>query len=190
MKSQSVLKAALLASLLAASGLQAAEVAGVHLQDKLRLAGQELVLNGAGIRSKFFVKVYVAGLYAPQRSTSVGTLLEATSPRRMSLHLLREVGADSFYGALEEGLANNLSAAELAAIKPQVDQFATLMKGVGKVREGDVVALDFTADGVAVALNGSQLGLVAGGPFAKALLKVWLGEKPADEALKKALLGG
>lgn len=189
MKSRSVIRVALLAMLLAAPGLHAAEVAGVKLEDRLRVAGQELVLNGAGVRSKLFIKVYVAGLYAAQRSPSAAILLDAGGLRRMNLHLLREVSADTFYGALEEGLNNNLSPAEMAAVRPQVDQFATLMKGVGKVKEGDVVTLDFAADGVAVALNGGALGKVSGGAFAKALLKVWLGDKPADEGLKKALLG-
>ena len=58
-----------------------------------------------------------------------------------------------------------------------------------KVREGDTIAIDFSADGVAVELNGEARGKVAGAGFARALLKVWLGEKPVDASLKKALLG-
>ena len=64
------------------------------------------------------------------------------------------------------------------------------MKAIGKAREGDTIAIDFLADGVTVGVNGETRGKVAGPGFAKALLKVWLGEKPADASLKKALLGG
>ena len=74
-------------------------------------------------------------------------------------------------------------------MKAASEQFAALMKCIGKVKEGDTVALDFSVDGVAVSLNGESRGKVAGAAFARALLKVWLGDKPADAALKKALLG-
>ena len=179
----------LAAGLFAATGAHAAEVAGVKLDDSQRVAGSELVLNGAGLRSKLFIKLYVAALYLPQKATAAAAALDAPGPRRMQLRLLREIGADTLHGALEEGLANNNTALELEAIKAQSEQFGSLMKGLGKVREGDSVTLDFTADGVAVSLNGEVRGKVAGAAFGKALLKVWLGEKPADAALKKALLG-
>jgi len=107
----------------------------------------------------------------------------------MSLRLLRDIGADTLHGALDDGLANNHTPDELNALKPAADQFAALMKGFGKLKEGDTVAIDFSADGVSVSLNGESRGKVAGPAFARALLKVWLGEKPADASLKKALLG-
>ncbi len=179
----------LAAGLFAATGAHAAEGAGVKLDDSQRVAGSELVLNGAGLRSKLFIKLYVAALYLPQKATAAAAALDAPGPRRMQLRLLREIGADTLHAALEEGLANNNTALELEAIKAQSEQFGSLMKGLGKVREGDSVTLDFTADGVAVSLNGEVRGKVAGAAFGKALLKVWLGEKPADAALKKALLG-
>lgn len=179
----------LAAGLFAATGAYAAEVAGVKLDDSLRVGSGELVLNGAGLRSKLFIKLYVAALYVPQKATGAAAVLDASGPRRMQLRLLREIGADTLHGALEEGLANNNTALELEAIKAQSEQFGSLMKSLGKVREGDSVTLDFTADGVAVSLNGEVRGKVASAAFGKALLKVWLGEKPADAALKKALLG-
>lgn len=187
--SHSVRRAALIATLLAVPGLHAAEVAGVRIEEKLKVGGSELVLNGAGLRSKVFIKLYVGALYVSQKSAAPGSLIDATSPRRMSLRLLRDIGADTLYGALDDGLSNNNTPAELAEIKLPSEQFGALMKGIGKVREGDTVAIDFTAEGVAVSLNGEVRGKVAGPAFARALLKVWLGDKPADGSLKKALLG-
>ncbi|MBS0370169.1 MAG: chalcone isomerase family protein [Proteobacteria bacterium] len=181
--------AALLATLLAAPGLHAAEVAGVKIEERARVGNSELVLNGAGLRSKLFIKLYVGALYVPQKSGTAAALIDATTPRRMSLRLLRDISADTLHSALEEGLAHNNTPAELEAVKPQSEQFGSLMRGLGKVREGDSVALDFSGDGVALSVNGEPRGKVAGGAFAKALLKVWLGDKPADAGLKKALLG-
>lgn len=187
--SKTVRRAALLASLLAVPGLHAAEVAGVRFDDSIRVGGSELVLNGAGLRSKLFIKLYVGALYAAQKSAQPAALIDSPAPRRMSLRLLRDIGADTLHGALEDGLANNNSPEELAAVRAATEQFAALMKGFGKLREGDGIALDFSADGVTVGVNGEARGKVAGGGFARALLKVWLGERPADPALKRALLG-
>ena len=187
--SHRIRQAALIAALAAAPGIHAAEVAGVNVEEKIRVGSSELVLNGAGLRSKLFIKLYLGALYTTQKSSTPAVLIDGTGPRRMNLRLLRDIGADTLHGALEEGLQNNNSPAELEAVKAASEQFAALMKGIGKVKEGDTVALDFSVDGVAVSLNGESRGKVAGAAFARALLKVWMGEKPADVALKKALLG-
>jgi hypothetical protein len=188
--STSVRQAALIAALLAAPGLHAAEVAGVKVDDSLRIGGSELLLNGAGLRSKLFIKVYVGALYVGQKSTSPAAIFDSPQPRRMVMRLLRDVDAETLASAMDEGLKNNHSPAELADMKMQAEQLAGIMKAIGKAREGDTIAIDFSADGVAVSLNGETRGKVAGPGFAKALLKVWLGDKPADASLKKALLGG
>ena len=190
MTSHSVRMAALLAALLVVPGLQAAEVAGVKVEDRITVGGGELLLNGAGLRTKVFIKVYVGALYATQKSTTAAGVLDATTPRRMTMRLLRDVDADSLYGALRDGLNANHGEAELAALKGSIDQFAGIMKKIGNARSGDTVAIDFAADGVGVSFNGEPRGRVAGAPFARALLKVWLGENPVDASLKKALLGG
>ncbi len=185
------LRAAVLATaLFATTGAQAAEVAGVRVDDRITVGGNELVLNGAGLRSKLFIKVYVGALYAPQKASAPAAFIDATAPRRMTLRLLRDVDADTLYGALHEGLKGNHGEAELAAMKPQIDQFAAIMKKGGDPKAGDTIAIDFSGDTVAVAFNGEARGTVAGGGFARALLKVWLGEHPVDAGLKKALLGG
>lgn len=191
--SHTVRRAALLAALLAVPGLQAAEVAGVRVPDVLRVGDRELLLNGAGLRSKLFIKVYVGALYVERKAASPEALLDGTGPRRMSLRLLRDLDAGSLQSALDDGLRDNHTPAQLAAIKPQADALAAIMKGIGQAREGDIIALDFPGDGVVVSVNGQARGEVRdaknGAAFARALLKVWLGDKPADASLKKALLG-
>ena len=73
-------------------GALAAEVAGVKLDDKMTVGGQELVLNGAGIRTKLMFKVYVGSLYVPAKATSAGAVY-AKAPRRVQLNMLRDVTA-------------------------------------------------------------------------------------------------
>jgi long-chain acyl-CoA synthetase len=187
--STSVRRAALIAALMAVPGLHAAEVAGVKVDDKIRIGNSELVLNGAGLRSKLFIKVYVGALYVGQKATTSAAIYDSPQPRRMVMRMLRDVDADTLYSALEDGLKSNHSPAELAELQTQADQLGTIMKGIGKAREGDTIGMDFLADSVALSLNGEARGKVAGVGFGKALLKVWLGDKPVDASLKKALLG-
>jgi long-chain acyl-CoA synthetase len=180
----------LTAALLTAPLAHSAEVAGVKLEDRAKVGGTELLLNGAGLRTRLFFKVYVAALYAPKKSPSTAAILESREPRRFNLHLLRELDADSLVGALKDGLRHNHSDSELAALKTDIDQFESLMRAIGTGKPGDVITLDFTGEGTAVGFNGQAKGSVAGDAFGRALLKVWLGEKPVDTALKQALLGG
>ena len=167
----------------------AAEVAGVKLDDKASVGGKELVLNGAGVRTRAVFKVYVGSLYLPAKATTAQAAL-AAAPRRVQLNLLRNLSADQLVDALIDGLKENASEAELAAIKPQTDQLVTIMKSFGDVKEGNVVTLDFVDGATRVALNGQAKGQVPGEPFNQALTRVWIGDKPVQGDLKKAMLGG
>jgi long-chain acyl-CoA synthetase len=179
--------AGMVVALFAAVAL-AAEVGGVKLDDKVSMGAQELVLNGAGVRTRVVFKVYVASLYLPQKATELATVL-SKSPRRIQLNLLRTLAADQLVEALNEGLAENNTAAELAAVKSQVDQLATIMKSFKEVKEKDVITLDFVDGATRIGLNGEAKGSIGGDAFNQALIKVWLGDKPVQADLKKSLLG-
>lgn len=176
------------ATLFAATAL-AVEVGGVKLDDKASVGGQELVLNGAGIRTRAFFKVYVGSLYVPAKAGDVAAVL-AKGPRRVQLNLLRNLSPEQLSDALVDGLKDNNSEAELAAVKAQTDQLVSIMKGFGEVKEGNVVTLDFVDDATKIGLNGAAKGSIPGEPFNRALMKVWLGDKPVQADLKKAMLGG
>jgi hypothetical protein len=178
-----------LAALAVAPAAFAADVGGVKLEDRATLGGQEVVLNGAGIRTRAIFKVYVGSLYVPEKSTTMQGVL-ARAPRRVQLNLLRNLSADQLVDALVDGLKENNSAAELDAVKPQVDELVRIMKSFGEVKEGSVVTLDFVDGATRIAQDGTGRGSVAGEPFNRALLRIWLGEHPVQGDLKKAMLGG
>ena len=179
----------LVVGFLLSTPLLGADIGGIHVDDKAMLVGRELVLNGGGVRKRVVFSVYVATLYLPQKASDLAGVL-AQGPRRIRLDLLRTLSADALIDALNEGLEANNSATELAAVKTAVDQMASIMKSFGQVKEKDVVTLDYH-DGVTdVALNGEVKGAVPGEAFNQALTRVWLGDKPVQSDLKKALLGG
>ena len=172
-------------------GALAAEVGGVKIADTASVGGNELVLNGAGIRSRAIFKVYVGSLYLPKKSADAGAAIGGEGAKRVQINMLRNVSADDFAGALNDGLKANNSEAELAAVKAQVDELLSIMRSLGEAKEGSVITLDYVpGQGTIVSQDGKARGTVAGDAFNRALLKIWLGDKPIQADLKKAMLGG
>jgi long-chain acyl-CoA synthetase len=183
--------AASLAAVLIANTSSAAEVSGVKLPDSATVGGVPLVLNGAGLRTKLMLKIYVVGLYVPARTTSAQAVLDAKQPRRAHLVMKRDLGAATVWDAFDEGIQANSTPAELSAIATELAQIEKLFNDLGEVKEGDVIDIDFTADGnTSVSYQGQAKGTIAGVKLQQALLKIWLGPKPVQEGLKEALLGG
>jgi len=169
----------------------AAEIGGVNVADRAAVGGTDVVLNGGGIRTRFMFKVYVGSLYLSQKTTDAAVAIGGTGAKRVQINMLRTVAADDFAEALDNGLKANNTAEELAAGKAQTDQLLAIMKGLGEAKEGDVIALDYVpGQGTVVMHGGKARGTVPGEAFNRALLKIWLGEKPIQADLKKAMLGG
>jgi len=169
----------------------ALEVAGVQLPDTTQVGTQTLVLNGAGIRKKWFFKVYVGALYLPQKQSSAETVIADDKENRIALHMLRGLGSKRLYGAFSEAIEANHTPAELQAMDGQLKQMAAIFDAVKEVEEGDVITLDYLpASGTQISVNGTVRGTIAGAEFNRALLRIWLGKKPAQDDLKKEMLGG
>ncbi len=191
MKLSSVVCAAV--CLLFGGAAGAAEVEGVRLADKVRLSdsGPELVLNGAGLRTRAFFRVYVGALYLQQKTVAPQAVLADTGPKRVAMHMLRDLAAEQLFTALNDGLKNNHAPADLAKFEPQVKQLEGIFSAVKSAKSGDTILLDYVPGvGTRVVVNGTDRGAIAGEEFNRALLRVWLGDQPADAALKKAMLGG
>lgn len=178
-------------SLLAGAQAQSVEREGVKLEPTVQVGNATLQLNGAGVRTRMIFKVYVGALYVPQKSNSPAALLAQKGPRRISLTMLRDVDADTFADTLDEGLKNNHSEAQLGSLKAQIEAFNATMRAVKEVKKGDIIHLDFLpGTGTRVSVNGQSKGTpVSSDDFYIALLRIWLGDKPADSELKKGMLG-
>lgn len=171
---------------------QPIDVEGVKFEPTIQLGGQPLQLNGAGVRTRAFFKVYAAGLYVPQKANSASVLLGQKGPRRVAIGMLRNVDADTFVGALNDGLKANLSEQQMAGFKAQIDALNANIKAVGELKKGDLVNFDFSPEaGTRIYVNGQPRGAaIPGEGFYEAVLRIWIGDKPADTDLKKGMLGG
>jgi hypothetical protein len=169
----------------------AAEVAGVRIDETARVAGADLKLNGAGLRSKAIFKVYAIGLYLQDKQTTPAAILSAPGPKRAHLHMLRNVDAADFSEALADGVKDNHSEAEVKALAPRLAVLVALMNEIKEAKTGLAIDLDWIpASGTQVTIGGQARGRpIAGEDFYQALLRIWLGERPVSSDLKKALLG-
>ena len=174
-------------ALIAAPPAAAAELAGVTQPNAVEAGGEQLVLNGMGLREKFFIDVYVAGLYLPAKQKSGDAVLKADTPRRLVMHFTYDVSKDQVCDAWKESLAGNRPNAS-AALKKDFD---TLCSWMADVEEGEQMVFTYAPDeGTAVEVQGEAKGTIEGKDFADALFASWIGDKPATGKLKKGLLGG
>jgi hypothetical protein len=176
----------LLLSLLAFP-LWAAEVAGVRIDDKARVGNADLLLRGAGLRKRLFFQVYAVGLYVQDRGADP---IAQPGAKRVHIHMLRDVGAEQFTEALADGIKANHTEAEAKALEPRVKELGAIMAGLKQAKAGMVIALDWTGSETLLVVDGKPAGRpIQGADFYRALLRIWLGEQPVQEDLKKALLG-
>ena len=171
---------------------QAVEVEGVKFEPTAQVGGVTLQLNGAGVRTRMVFKVYAAGLYVPQKVNTAAALLAQKGPRRVAITMLRNVDADTFASALNDGLRANHSEAQIAAFKTQIDALTANLKAAGEAKKGDQIQFEFVPEaGTRVVVNGQPHGsAIPGEDFFTAVLRVWLGDKPVDGDLKKGMVGG
>ena len=188
---RSFLTTILLTAAVALPAAAAVDVNGYKFDDTTSVAGKELKLNGAGMRTKVIIKVYAAGLYLADKKTTMAEIAAMEGPRRVKLIMARDISSDSFGDAFMEGLKENTSVAERSTLAPQVNKFGQMFASVPSLKKGDVMQIDWIPGvGTQCELNGKKVGeTVPDVAFYNALLRIWLGEHPADRTLKPALLG-
>ncbi len=170
--------------------VQAAELAGVSIKDKITVEnGETLLLNGAGLREKFWLDIYVCSLYLANNSDNVAEILSAPYANRIQMDFVyKEVASKKLIKAWNEGFSKNQTSENLARLQHRIDQFNGYFKQ--NAVAGDQFILDYIpGKGTTVIKNNAPLGLIPGVDFKNALLEIWLGNFPADKNLKLGLLG-
>ncbi len=170
----------------------AAEVEGVKLPEKIQVGQSTLSLNGAGLRSMFFMKIYVAALYLESTKKSAADVLADKGAKRIELHVVADdAPSERLAHGFRRGIEKNSSAAQLGALQSRVETLEKVFENVKTVVKGDVVQFDWTpGQGTRITLNGRELASIPGEDFYQALLSIWIGEKPVTDGLKQELLGG
>lgn len=165
-------------------------LAGVKLDDTVQVGTQTLKLNGAGIRYKVVFKVYVASMYLPELKSTTAEVLALPGAKRISLVIMRDLSSDDLGQRFMDGLKKNLDVNERAKLINSMLTFGQMFAAIPGLKKGDVITFDWIpGTGVVSSHNGKKLGDTIVDPnFYNGVLKIWLGEHPADETLKHKLL--
>ena len=167
------------------------ELAGVTLQDRANVAGSPLVLNGAGVRYKAVFKVYTAGLYLGGKASTTDAVLAMPGPKRMAITMLRDIDSGELGKLFSRGMEDNMDRQAFSKLIPGVIRMSDVFSNHKRLKEGDSFVIDWIpGTGTVLTIK----GVVEGEPFKElpffqALMRIWLGPKPADWQLKEALLG-
>jgi hypothetical protein len=181
-----MLKTLLIAVLLLSTEAMARDSDGVTLPDTINVEGKEMKLVGMGVRTKWMVKVYVAGLYAEKPTFNADKFITSDQAKSITLHLVRDVEKEKIVGAIQEGFAKN-SKDQLPGLQARLDQLAA---AVPDLKSGQDLTLTYVPGKGTLVGGVGKPTVIEGKDFADALFAVWLGKDPADGDLKRKLLGG
>jgi len=173
-----------------ATGIAAKSFDGLQFPDTVKLSGSDTILqlNGVGYRTKFVFDVYAGALYTTKKVTSRDSVQALKGPNRIHMHFVySEVDSEKLVDAWNEGFEENNSDDTLKTLESRIHKFNAMFP---TVKEGDEVLLDYVpGTGTTVTIKGEVKGVIEGADFNAALLDIWLGEEPADDDLKDAMLG-
>jgi len=182
---------AVLCAACAAPAWATVRVEGVPFDEATHVAGRELLLNGTGLRSVFVIKGYVAALYLPERAKNAAVILGMKGPKRLQIHPLRDVGADTFIRALNDGIHRNQTEMQMTRLADRLTLLEDAMRQIGSTKRGDTINFDYAPEaGTTISINGvARTRAIPGEDFYQAVLSIFIGNNPVDRDLKSGLLG-
>lgn len=160
---------------------------GATIPNTVSFEGEKLVLNGVGVREKFWMDMYAGALYVQEKSSNAGTIMNANEPMAIKIHIVSKlISSDKMVDAVNEGFESSTKG-KTAAMASEINKFKGFFKEeISKDDVFDIVYLP--SRGVVVHKNGNELGAIKGLEFKKALFGIWLSNDPADKKLKEGML--
>lgn len=165
-----------------------AKVGGVVMPEQIASGDSTLVLNGAGIRTKLF-KLYVGGLYLVEKTSNADEIINADAAMSVRLEIISGlITAEKMESATREGFQKSTKG-NTAPIAQEIESFLDVFRET--ISLGDIFEFAYRpGEGVVIYKNGVEKNRIQGMSFKSSLFGIWLCDKPAQEKLKKAMLGG
>lgn len=164
------------------------KVGDATLPDSVTFNGENLTINGAGMREKFFFDIYAGGLYLKKKSTSAGSIAAADETMAIKLHIVSGMMSRSkMESALRDGFKKSTKG-NTASLDKRINTFVGFIKD--EIEEGQIYDIVYEkGKGSVIYKDGVEKGYVEGLDFKKALFNIWIGDNPADKGLKNEMLG-
>jgi hypothetical protein len=153
--------------------------------------GTNLVLNGWGTRTKFFMKVYDLGLYITTKAKTADEVIAQAGPKKLSFIARREVSGSELGLGFVKGVTSNATPEQVRKYSAVNNRLVEIFSGKHKMFPGESFAMEFVpGKGTTFYIKGEAQGTPVGDDeYFGMVLRVWLGQSPADKNLKEALLG-
>jgi Chalcone isomerase-like len=174
---------------------------GVGFSETMNQEGTDLMLAGAGVRSKMMVKVYAGALYLDSAAKSAlepmkhkaskpdQSLYDAISDSNFGklflLHFVRDVESDKITEAFRESLEKNI---DMKSPDTQKDAEAFLTASKVDMKEGQEMKIYIKGDEVTVTTPSGSAQAIKNARLAGAVARIWLGKNPISEDLKKGMV--
>lgn len=167
-------------------------VSGIAVDRAALVGGENLMLNGAGVRTRAGFKTYVAALYLGKNVTSTADVLSLPGAKRLRIVMLRDMSSSDVGQTFTTAFNNNTASTNRSKLQPPMMGFTFAFQNVSVFKKGDVITLDWIPGvGLRTTLNNREIGsAIADDLFYRTVLSVWIGDRPAETALKTALLRG
>jgi hypothetical protein len=168
------------------------KIADVVYPNDVTVGGQKLLLNGLGMRFRFGFRGYTAALYTPNKVTKNEEVINPKLPKRMHLVAQRDLKGDDLGKLFTRGMEENMAKEDFSKIINGVIRMGNIFAEGKQFNKGESIIVDnIPGTGLVTNFRGKQQGEPIKEPeFAENFFKIWFGKKPADEALRVALLGG
>ncbi|MDX1696179.1 MAG: chalcone isomerase family protein [Ketobacteraceae bacterium] len=178
-----------IATLVFSVAASATEVGGVELPEKISVENNELALNGAGIREKFFFDLYVGSLYLKEKQKDASAIISDDELMALRLNIISDmITSEKMTNATLEGF-ENATGGDMAPLQDQINEFLATFKE--EIKKGDTFEMVYVPEeGVKIFKNNKHAKTISGLEFKKALFGIWFSDKPAQKSLKEGMLGG
>lgn len=164
------------------------QISGVMPEKTLIIGSHTLKFNGAGLREKFFLDLYVGSLYVKTNTKDAKYVINADEPMAITLDIVSGlITREKMITAINEGFENATNG-NTDKFKSEIKEFTGAFSE--EIKEGHDFEISYIpSEGTILKKNGKHLKTISGLEFKKAVFGIWFCNEPADEGLMENMLG-
>lgn len=167
------------------------KLAGFELAKKINPNKVDLFLNGAAIRSKFFIQTYIISLYAAHVIKNEKDAIHSNIERCLRMQIITPLATSK---AVSENIQNGMKAGLGNLYEQQkdlVNDIKNVIENAG-IQYKDIIDIYYTAQGeLKFFKNDVEIYHRTDGQlFAQTMFNMYVGNSPKDKKIKQELLKG
>lgn len=167
------------------------KLANIELPKKINVNKIDLFLNGAAIRSKFFIQTYIISLYSAIKITDEKIAIESSIERSLRMQIITPLATSKAVSEnIQSGMKDSLGSLYYEQ-KDLIEDLRNVIENSG-VQYKDIIDIYYTKNAeLKLYKNGIEIySNEKGKLFAESILSMYFGKYPKDKKIKEALLKG